>query len=208
VSKVITAFVGVLVAVATVGHLGGHPAELPPPSVWPTPVPGPVAPLGGPAAALPLAPSAPHGEPLACPQIVLTQGYGPVDNPIEPAVHGAAHFHTGWDFACPTGTPIYSVTGGAARVDLDTGCGVPGASGFGRNVQVHTGSDWVRYGHMSTVLVKDGQAVSAGTELGLVGSTGCSTGPHLHFEVDRGCATVTCSIDPANLIALPPGIGG
>ena len=58
---------------------------------------------------------------------------------------------------------------------------------------------------MEAVLVSDGDLVAPGTVLGLEGSTGLSTGPHLHFEVDRGCPSVGCSIDPAGLIALPGG---
>ena len=75
--------------------------------------------------------------------------------------------------------------------------------GFGNNVQVQVGDLWVRYAHLEAVLVGDGDRVAPGTVLGLEGSTGFSTGPHLHFEVDRGCAAVTCSIDPAGLISLP-----
>jgi murein DD-endopeptidase MepM/ murein hydrolase activator NlpD len=56
------------------------------------------------------------------------------------------------------------------------------------------------------VLVSDGDQVASGTVLGLEGSTGFSTGPHLHFEVDRGCPAVTCSIDPAEPISLPVGV--
>jgi murein DD-endopeptidase MepM/ murein hydrolase activator NlpD len=142
--------------------------------------------------------------PISCPGMVLTQGYGPTDFWMEPAVHGAPHFHTGWDLACPAGTRIVSVTAGTVHVDLNAGCGAP-ASGFGRTVQVRTpaGGDWIRYGHMQQVLVSDGQEVHPGSVLGLEGSTGCSTGPHLHFEVDRGCPYVGCSIDPSNVISMP-----
>jgi murein DD-endopeptidase MepM/ murein hydrolase activator NlpD len=67
------------------------------------------------------------------------------------------------------------------------------------------GDLWVRYAHLEAVLVSDGDQVAPGTVLGLKGSTGFSTGPHLRFEVDRGCSAVTWSIDPSNLIALPGG---
>lgn len=148
--------------------------------------------------------SAPIGhmglEPIACPGIALTQGYGPTSLVGEPIINGV-RFHTGWDFACPAGTAVVSVTAGKTYVTLGWG------GGFGNNVQVQVGELWVRYAHLDAVLVDDGENVAPGTVLGLEGSTGFSTGPHLHFEVDRGCPAVTCSIDPANLIALPPGVG-
>jgi murein DD-endopeptidase MepM/ murein hydrolase activator NlpD len=64
---------------------------------------------------------------------------------------------------------------------------------------------WIRYMHLEAVLVNDGDRVAPGTVLGLEGSTGFPTGPRLHFEVDRGCPAVTCSIDSSNLISLPAG---
>lgn len=143
--------------------------------------------------------------PMSCPGMVLTQGYGPTDFYMEPAMRGARHFHTGWDLACPGGTQIVSVVAGKAIVNPNGGCG-GGASGFGLNVQVQAGNLWIRYGHMSQVRVGAGQSVTPGTVLGQEGSTGCSTGSHLHFEVDRGCPTLGCSIDPANLISLPAGV--
>ncbi len=142
----------------------------------------------------------PHSglEPISCPSVALTQGYGPTDVVGEPIINGV-RFHTGWDLACPAGTVVVSVTAGRAHVTLGYG------SGFGNNVQVQVGDLWIRYAHLESVLVSDGDQVAAGTVLGLEGSTGFSTGPHLHFEVDRGCPAVTCSIDPARLISLPGG---
>jgi murein DD-endopeptidase MepM/ murein hydrolase activator NlpD len=116
----------------------------------------------------------------------------------EPIINGV-RFHTGWDLACPAGTAVVSVTAGRAHVTLGYG------GGFGNNVQVQVGNLWVRYAHLEATLVSDGDQVASGTVLGLEGSTGFSTGPHLHFEVDRGCPAVTCSIDPAGLISLPAG---
>jgi murein DD-endopeptidase MepM/ murein hydrolase activator NlpD len=83
---------------------------------------------------------------------------------------------------------------------------VTGGSGtmppFGNNVQVQIGDHWIRYAHLEAVLVSDGDQVAPGTVLGLEGSTRFPTGRHLHFEVDRGCPAVACSIDPASLTAL------
>ena len=138
-------------------------------------------------------------EPISCPGIRLTQGYGPTDLAGEPIINGVP-FHTGWDLACPAGTPVVSVTVGRAHVTLGYG------GGFGNNVQVQVGDLWVRYAHLEAVLVSDGDQVGPGTVLGLEGSTGFSTGPHLHFEVDRGCPSVGWSIDQAGLIALPVGV--
>ena len=105
-----------------------------------------------------------------------------------------ARFHTGWDLACPAGTAVVSVTAGRAHVTLGYG------GRFGK-----VGDLWVRYAHLEAVMVGEGDQVAPGTVVGVEGSTGFSTGPHLHFEVDRGCPGVTCSIDPVNLIALPAG---
>jgi Peptidase family M23 len=89
------------------------------------------------------------------------------------------------------------------RGDAHVTLGVGG--GFGNNVQVQVGDLWVRYAHLEAVLVDDGDQVAPGMVLGLERSTGFSTGPHLHFEVDRGCPAVACSIDPSGLISLPGG---
>ena len=86
-------------------------------------------------------------------------------------------FHTGTDMACPTGTPIYAAMGGTV-----TYTGV--SSVFGNYVIVsHPNGYQTLYAHMSKILVKKGQSVGQETKLGLVGSTGYSTGPHLHFTV-------------------------
>src|SRR5207302_1961982 len=54
-------------------------------------------------------------EPISCPGIVLTQGYGPTDLVGEPIINGV-RFHTGWDLACQAGMPVASVTAGTAHV--------------------------------------------------------------------------------------------
>ena len=124
------------------------------------------------ALARPPAPSGPVPrsglEPISCPGIRLTQGYGPTDVVGEPNIDGV-RFHTGWDLACPAGTPVVSVTAGRAHVTLVYG------GGFGNNVQVQVGDRWVRYAHLEAVLVSDGDQVAPGTLIGLEGSTGFST---------------------------------
>jgi len=147
------------------------------------------------------------GDPFAgaC-RPVVTQGYGPTSQEGEPAVFGFAHFHTGIDLACVAGTPIHALTDGVAHVTIGWG------SGFGNNVvtevQLQLPGDstpqryYVRYGHLLIVTVTDGAVVHAGDIIGLEGSTGYSTGPHLHFEVDRGAASVQRAVDPAPLLAV------
>ena len=89
--------------------------------------------------------------------------------------------HTGVDIACPAGTPILAADDGVVtRVQyLKTG--------YGHNVMINHGDGVVTlYGHMTTINVKNGDTVKKGEEIGLEGSTGRSTGPHLHFEVRIG----------------------
>ncbi|MFT3977443.1 MAG: M23 family metallopeptidase [Sphingomonas bacterium] len=90
---------------------------------------------------------------------------------------GSQSFHSGVDLAAPVGTPVHAT--GDATVGR---AGV--AAGYGNLVTLeHGGGIETRYGHLSRILVKAGQRVRRGDVIGLVGSTGRSTGSHLHYEV-------------------------
>jgi len=102
-----------------------------------------------------------------------TSPFGPRIDPIS----GKRSSHTGVDMAAPTGTPIYASMSG--RVSYS---GVSNV--FGIYVIINHGNGYqTMYAHMSKSLATKGQWVSQGTKIGLVGSTGYSTGPHLHFMV-------------------------
>jgi murein DD-endopeptidase MepM/ murein hydrolase activator NlpD len=89
-------------------------------------------------------------------------------------------FHYGIDLAAPLGTPIYAATDG---VVLRAGP----ATGFGNAVYIEdTDGNTEVYGHMRYYNVKAGQVVHAGDLIAKVGSEGESTGPHLHFQIDKG----------------------
>ncbi|WP_369174221.1 transglycosylase family protein [Streptomyces sp. R28] len=89
-------------------------------------------------------------------------------------------YHTGVDFPVPTGTSVKSV--GAGQV-VEAGWG----GSFGYQVVIrHTDGRYSQYAHLSAISVKAGQSVGAGQRIGRSGSTGNSTGPHLHFEVRTG----------------------
>ncbi|MBN8921351.1 MAG: M23 family metallopeptidase [Rhizobiales bacterium] len=84
--------------------------------------------------------------------------------------------HTGLDFRGATGEPARATAAGKV-----TNAGWSG--GYGRMVEIDHGNGFAtRYGHLSEILVKDGQTVRPGQIVGRVGSTGRSTGPHLHYE--------------------------
>jgi murein DD-endopeptidase MepM/ murein hydrolase activator NlpD len=85
--------------------------------------------------------------------------------------------HPGIDIAAPTGTPIRAADGGTVRI-----AGWVGGYGNYTCIQ-HSATLSSCYGHQSAIQVRVGQSVSKGDVIGLVGSTGFSTGPHLHFEV-------------------------
>lgn len=84
-------------------------------------------------------------------------------------------FHAGWDLAAPTGTPVVAAADGVV-----TSAGWGG--GYGNLVILQHGSLQTRYAHLSKILVRGGQKVKQGQQIGKVGTTGRSTGPHLHFE--------------------------
>lgn len=87
-----------------------------------------------------------------------------------------SRYHTGQDFPAPVGTPIYAAASGIVLSPTS-------ASWAGNNVVImHMNGGMTLYAHMSQALVKPGQAVKAGDQIGYVGMTGRSFGPHLHFE--------------------------
>ena len=107
---------------------------------------------------------------------VIGSGFGFRTDPIT----GRAALHTGLDFPAEPGTPIVASAGG---VVLSTDWHAE----YGHTVELDHGNGLVtRYAHCLKVLVKPGQVVKRGQAIAEVGSTGRSTGPHLHFEVRRG----------------------
>jgi murein DD-endopeptidase MepM/ murein hydrolase activator NlpD len=94
--------------------------------------------------------------------------------------HRWGRLHAGVDLAAPEGTPIRAA---GAGVVVTAGA----AQGYGNAVLIDHGDGFLtHYGHMSVITVPVGLRVAAGQEIGLEGSTGNSTGPHLHFEVHQG----------------------
>lgn len=112
----------------------------------------------------------PSTPPVAGP---IGSGFGFRSDPFS----GRSALHTGLDFPAPTGTPIVAAAGGmvvAAQVHAQ----------YGNMVEIDHGNGLVtRYGHASRLLVRQGDLVKRGQRIADVGSTGRSTGPHLHFEV-------------------------
>jgi murein DD-endopeptidase MepM/ murein hydrolase activator NlpD len=103
----------------------------------------------------------------------ISSGFGYRSDPF----NGSAAFHAGLDFRGPKGAPIYAAAKGVVSF-----AGV--RSGYGNCVEIDHGNGLkTRYAHMSRIAAKVGQAVAAGHVIGAIGSTGRSTGPHLHFEV-------------------------
>ena len=120
------------------------------------------------------------------PDAAITSGYGARMDPFL----GRPAMHTGIDFRAATGHPARATAGGTVITAEYSG-------GYGNMVEVDHGHGiTTRYGHMSRIDVTVGQVVSRGTVVGLAGSTGRSTGPHLHYEVriDGG------AIDPMRYI--------
>ena len=100
-------------------------------------------------------------------------GYGWRVDPI----YNTRKFHEGMDFSAAIGTPVYA-TGNA--VVKETGW----QQGYGNTIVLDHGYGYItRYAHLSQIMVSKGQQVVRGENIGKVGNTGKSTGPHLHYEV-------------------------
>ena len=99
---------------------------------------------------------------------------------IDP-VYKTVKFHAGLDFSAPQGTPIYATADGRVTTAGNK------SNGYGNHVIINHGFGYeTLYGHMVRVKVRNGQMVKRGEVIGWVGSTGKSTGPHLHYEVHKG----------------------
>ena len=121
--------------------------------------------------------------PVHKPLVAMTRQSSTFGNRKDPFT-GRLAFHSGIDYAAPKGTKVLSA--GAGTVTF-----VGQISGYGNVVEVtHMNGLVTRYGHLSAFLAKEGQKVSTGTPIARVGSTGRSTGPHLHFEVRRSDSAV------------------
>lgn len=159
--------------------------------------------LGAAAGAADVAQSAPApgsggGGPLQRPVsgAVITQGFGCTAFAAEPLDLACPqrHFHSGIDLAAPLRTPVRAANAGVVHT-------VRSPTGFGLHVYVTAPSGGLRtlYGHLSGFVAGEGDVVASGEVIGTLGSTGNSTGPHLHFEVQRGGVAE----DPLVEVALP-----
>lgn len=106
----------------------------------------------------------------------VASGFGYRIDPI----YKTTKMHAGIDFTAPQGTPIYATAEGTVSISGNTG------NGYGNHVVINHGYGYeTLYGHMVRVKARSGQVVKRGEVVGWVGSTGKSTGPHLHYEVHK-----------------------
>jgi murein DD-endopeptidase MepM/ murein hydrolase activator NlpD len=128
------------------------------------------------------------------PTAQISQSFGPSTFWFEPPYGRFPHFHTGIDMVAPFGSPVYAADDGVVALAGSS------SQGYGNYVVIaHSGGLDTLYGHLSTSLVHVGDRVTQGQPVGLEGSTGNSTGAHLHFELRINQAPV----DPTPY--LPPG---
>ncbi|ODT06280.1 MAG: hypothetical protein ABS58_12270 [Mesorhizobium sp. SCN 65-20] len=133
--------------------------------------------------------------PLAnpAPGRALSSAFGARRDPLI----GTLALHSGADFRAPYGSPARATAAGTVVKAGWNG-------GYGRMVEIDHGGGFItRYAHLSKVLVKPNQSVVAGDQIGEIGSSGRSTGPHLHYEVRRDGAAV----DPLSFIKVGTKLG-
>lgn len=159
-----------------------------PGAVW---KPNPVIPRLPAFATLASAPSQPAiifnsgGYPLPY-AVPVTSGYGWRINPVT----GESAFHSGIDLGAPMSTPVLAAKSGTVKFAGWSG-------GYGNLIEIGHDNMGTRYAHLSAIYVNPGQRVARGQQIGLVGSTGRSTGPHLHFEIMVPSAEGWATLDPA-----------
>jgi murein DD-endopeptidase MepM/ murein hydrolase activator NlpD len=148
--------------------------------------------------------SIPSARPIVT-SVNFTSGYGVRSDPFR----GSAAMHPGIDLAGPMGTPVYATADGVVdRSEWNNG-------GYGNLIEITHGQGiQTRFGHLSQRLVQIGQRIHRGQLIGLMGSTGRSTGSHLHYEVridGRPVNPIPFMQQPATTMAAlqrPAAIGG
>jgi murein DD-endopeptidase MepM/ murein hydrolase activator NlpD len=124
-------------------------------------------------------PTFPFGDIPAADGRAVRPTTGPVTSNFGPRIHpitGRARPHEGIDIGAPTGTPVVAVLAGQVTFASTNG-------GYGKQVKIrHDSGHESSYAHLNSFSVQVGVRVAQGQEIGKVGSTGASTGPHLHFE--------------------------
>ncbi len=128
---------------------------------------------------------------------VMTSTFGPRKHPIL----GTVRVHKGVDWAAPVGAPVFAAFDGTIAFFGD-------GNDYGNVVRIsHAGGRETRYAHLSKFAqnLKDGMAIKAGDMIGYVGTTGLSTGPHLHFELYAGGEAINPLETP--IVAVAAGTG-
>jgi murein DD-endopeptidase MepM/ murein hydrolase activator NlpD len=131
-----------------------------------------------------------------------SQPFGPTAFALEPPItyNGVfyPHFHTGIDLAAPMDTPVQAAASGVVILATSSVDTTGHLAGYGNYVVIgHGGGFMTLYGHLDKLLVSPGETVQQGQTIGLLGSTGWSTGPHVHFEIRKNGVYT----DPAPYIA-------
>ena len=118
--------------------------------------------------------------------VPVTSNYGWRINPVT----GIWSFHSGIDLGASFGTPVLAAKSGVVEF---AGWG----GGYGNLIELDHGATGTRYAHLESIYVYQGQTVAQGQQIGIVGSTGRSTGPHLHFELMVPSGDGWIALDPA-----------
>lgn len=123
-------------------------------------------------------------------EAVVSSGFGARESEYQ----NVTGYHTGVDLAAPKGTGIKASMEGIVTLVSNEG-------DYGKHIKIRCNNVTTLYAHCSEIFVKEGQIVAQGQEIGAVGNTGNSTGPHLHFEIrvdDR-------FVDPLQILSFQKG---
>ncbi|MFO0600838.1 MAG: M23 family metallopeptidase [Myxococcaceae bacterium] len=123
--------------------------------------------------------------------VVVSSPYGSRVHPVK----GGEQFHAGIDLEAPISEPVFAAESGVVTFAEWNG-------GHGNQIELKHDAHWAtRYSHLDQMLVASGTRVKKGQRIGLVGDTGMTTGPHLHFELRRDGD----ALDPEAFLRAPPG---